>query len=149
MTAYTVTLPLASTSGKPSTGHNEPYFMSVVIDFSSQTNAASDTFAALTIPAKTMVLNAGIDILTVNSLGSNDSELALGGGATYVTAATYNSSTGAMTSGNAVGEMFVTYDAADTLDVTVTVSEGNGVIRVWAIFCDTSDPITAQRVTIA
>ena len=39
---------------------------SEVVDFSSTTNAATDTFDVIAIPANTMVLAAGVDVLTAD-----------------------------------------------------------------------------------
>ncbi len=44
---------------------------SEVVDFSSTTNAASDTFDVIGIPANTLVINAGCDILTADSAGNS------------------------------------------------------------------------------
>jgi len=150
MATYTVTKPLVGT-GSPSEGSNHPYFMSVVIDFSSQTNVATDVFSALTIAAKSMVIAAGIDILTKDTAG-NSSTLDLVdsvNSVTYVAAAAHSSAAGAMTSSDAAAEMFVTYDTADTLDVTIGTGASNALVRVWAIVQDYSNPITAQRVVMA
>jgi hypothetical protein len=41
-----------------------------------------------------------------------------------------------MTSGDALAEMFVSYAAADTLDVTVATANVNSKVRVWALLAD-------------
>lgn len=133
------------TAGHP-TKKNAPYLAETVIDFSSQTNAATDVFQAINVPANACVLNAGVDVLTVDSAG-NSGTVALGDGTVVYIAATAPTSAVQLANGDAVGEMFVWYDAADTLDVTVATGAINAVIRVWAIIVDGDDPITTQRVT--
>jgi len=153
MVTQVVTKPVFGASGHP-TKHNLPYFTSIVIDYSTQTHTSSDVIEAITIPANTMVIACGIDVLTldagtgkldlVDSVHSN----------TYVAAATL-AATGQMLHSNAIGalgstEVFVSYDATDTLDVTNSVAVlTTGVVRVWAIMCDYTDPVETQRVTIA
>ena len=41
--------------------------MSEVVDFSSTTNAATDTFDVIGIPANTLVLSAGVDVLSAGT----------------------------------------------------------------------------------
>lgn len=141
-----------SITGIGTAGHqahkNIPYLMDVVIDFSSTTNAAADVFQALSIPADTVVLNAGIDVLTVDAAG-NSGTVALGDGSVTYVAATAPTTATALTSGDAVAEMFVCYATANTLDVTVATGEIDAKIRVWALVCDYSNPSAAQVVTFA
>tara|TARA_Y100000310_G_C20702909_1_gene831666 strand:- start:1810 stop:2259 length:450 start_codon:yes stop_codon:yes gene_type:complete len=128
-----------------------PHLLSEVVDFSSTTNATSDVFQVLNIPAGAMVLNAGIEVLTADTAG-NSGTLALDdsvNSVTYVTAASV-ASTGAMTSGDAVGEMFVTFVGADTLDVTIGTGAVNAVVRVWAIVMDLTEANTSvQKLTFS
>lgn len=124
----------------------EPYFLSEVIDFSATTNAASDVFQALNVPAGTIVLNAGVDVLTVDSAGNSGTVALADGTVTYVAAAA-PTSTGNMTNADAVAEMFVAYDAVDTLDVTVGTGAINAKVRVWAIVVDATEISTDQRAT--
>ncbi len=58
------------TSGHP-TGYPTVKVISQVVDFSSTTNAANDVFQVLSLPANTLVLYAGLDILTADSAGNS------------------------------------------------------------------------------
>ena len=134
-------------AGLPATG-GDVKVLSEYIDFSATTNIATDVFQVLNIPAGSMVVSAGIDIVVADTAG-NSGTIALGDGTVaYVTAATI-AGTGSMTSGDALAELAVTYDAADTLDITVAVGAVNAEIRVWAVVADITSPNATQYVTFA
>lgn len=149
MATQTITKPLFGATGQ-SEGHNLPYFTSIVIDFGATTHTSTDVFATISVPVDTMVLAAGIDVLTVDAAG-NSGQIDLVDSVNSVTyvASAIPTTLGAMTSSDATAEMFVTYSTLDTLDVTVSVGILDGKVRVWALMCDLTDPITAQRVTFA
>jgi len=72
--------------------------MSEVVDFSSTTNAGGDSFDVIGIPANSLVIAAGCDVMTADTAG-NSGTLAVGdssGAAVYVAAAA-PTSTGQMT----------------------------------------------------
>ena len=117
----------ASSGGVP-----KVYAQSTVIDGTSTALTSGDVYQAINVPANSVVLSAGIDVITA---GTGTGTLALGDGTvTYVAAATQ--SAGQMTSGDALAELAVTYAAADTLDVTVATANVNSKIRVWAVLVD-------------
>ena len=117
----------ASSGGVP-----KVYAQSTVIDGTSTALTSGDVYQAINVPANSVVLSAGIDVITA---GTGTGTLALGDGTvTYVAAATQ--SAGQMTSGDALAELAVTYAAADTLDVTVATANVNSKVRVWAILVD-------------
>ncbi len=146
MVTQTITKPLFGATGQ-SEGKNHPYFTSIVLDFSTITHTSSDVFEVISIPANTMVLAAGVDVLT---LDAGSGTLALGDGSVVYVAASTAAAAGQETHSDAIGEVFVSYDTANTLDLTVaTAVLTTGVVRVWAIMCDYTDPIEAQRVTFA
>ena len=117
----------ASSGGVP-----KVYAQSTVIDGTSTALTSGDVYQAINVPANSLVLSAGIDVITA---GTGTGTLALGDGTvTYVAAATQ--SAGQMTSGDALAELAVTYAAADTLDVTVATANVNSKIRVWAVLVD-------------
>ena len=117
----------ASSGGVP-----KVYAQSTVIDGTSTALTSGDVYQAINVPANSLVLSAGIDVITA---GTGTGTLALGDGTvTYVAAATQ--SAGQMTSGDALAELAVTYAAADTLDVTVATANVNSKVRVWAILVD-------------
>ena len=129
---------LTITGGTGTTGHvagnavAKTYVQSTVIDGTSTALTNGDVYQAINLPANSIVMSAGIDVITA---GTGTGTLALGDGSvTYVAAATQ--SAGQMTSGDAVAELAVTYAAADTLDVTVGTADVNSKVRVWALIAD-------------
>ena len=132
-----------------SAGHKatmaKAYFMDAVIDFSTTTNATNDVFQVFELPAYSMVLNAGIEVLTVDTAG-NSGTVALGDGTIVYVAAAVPTSAAFMTSFDAVAEGFVDYKAADTLDVTVGTGAINAKIRVWAIVIDITNRGSSSQV---
>ena len=129
---------LTKTGGTGTTGHvsgngvAKTYVQSTVIDGTSTALTSGDVYQAINLPANSIVMSAGIDVITA---GTGTGTLALGDGTvTYVAAATQ--SAGQMTSGDAVAELAVTYAAADTLDVTVATADVNSKVRVWALIAD-------------
>jgi len=99
----------------------------------------------LNVGAGQVVLMAGVDVLTAETTNTS-TEAALGDGSvTYVTAAVV-SSTGSMTGVDALGEIGVSYDAADTLDITSSVAAPTDAkLRVWAVIADFTSPDVTQR----
>jgi hypothetical protein len=104
---------------------------SEVVDFSSTTNAASDTFDVIGIPANTLVINAGCDILTADSAG-NSGTIAIGDSAsgTYYVAAATVAAAGQMTVANDDAKA---YSSANDIRVTVGTGAINAKVRVWAV----------------
>ncbi len=147
MATQTITKPLFGTSGHD-TKRNVPYYTSIVINFSSQSHTSTDVFEVLTIPAGTMVLAAGVEKLVADSAG-NSNNMALGDGSATWVAAGVTTGTGQMTGLDAIGDLYVHFAAANTVDLTLSGGTANGTVRVWAVMLDTSDPITEQRVTFA
>jgi uncharacterized cupredoxin-like copper-binding protein len=129
---------LTKTGGTGTTGHvsgngvAKTYVQSTVIDGTSTALTNADVYQAINLPANSIVMSAGIDVITA---GTGTGTLALGDGSVvYVAAATQ--SAGQMTSGDPVAELAVTYAAADTLDVTVGTADVNSKVRVWALIAD-------------
>jgi hypothetical protein len=134
--------------------------LSVVVDFSSTTNAANDVFECIELAANTYVVTAGIEVMTADSAG-NSGTVSLGDGDDvdrYVTAQTIantnlvpiRAQAGAGSQGTtSIG--YGNYTAADTIDIVVATGAINAVIRVWAIVAD-YDGLggnEAQKVTFA
>ncbi len=148
MATQTITKPLFGATGH-TTKANAPYLSSVVIDFAATTHTSSDVFEAIHIPANTMVLAAGIDVLTLDA-GTGKVDLVDSLNSITYVAALVITSAGQLAASDATAEMFVAYDSADTLDVTVSVAVfTTGVIRPWAVLMDMTNPIETQRVTFA
>ena len=126
------------TTGHPSNGRT-PYLVENTIDISAINSAAGtaigDVIQALDIPAETLIMEAGIEVLTALS-SSVTMDLGITGGVvdTYADGDT-----------NATGYSALSTDArvisasADTLDVlTLVAASSAGKIRVWAVLCDVS-----------
>lgn len=147
MATYTITG--VGTTGFPAHGAGVRVIAEVV-DFSATTNAASDVFEVLSIPADTVVLGAGINVITADTAG-NSGTLALGDGGDadrYVAASTV----AAVAQETAIFATTVPYlnASADTIDLTVATGAINAVVRVWAIIADCSGGVeTAQTVTFS
>ena len=103
--------------------------MSEVVDFSSTTNAGGDTFDVIGVPANTLVLAAGCDILTADTAG-NSGTLAVGdsSGAAIYSAAAAPTSTGQKT----LTDDPKAYSAGDDIRLTVATGAINAKVRVWA-----------------
>tara|TARA_R100000479_G_scaffold27546_1_gene10586 strand:+ start:74 stop:517 length:444 start_codon:yes stop_codon:yes gene_type:complete len=103
--------------------------MSEVVDFSSTTNAGGDTFDVIGVPANTLVLAAGCDILTADTAG-NSGTLAVGdsSGAAIYSAAAAPTSTGQKT----LTDDPKAYSAGDDIRLTVASGAINAKVRVWA-----------------
>ena len=147
MATYTITG--VGTTGFPAHGAGVRVIAEVV-DFSATTNAAADVFEVLSIPADTVVLGAGINVITADTAG-NSGTLALGDGGDagrYVAASTV----AAAGQETAIFATTVPYlnASADTIDLTVATGAINAVVRVWAIIADCSGGVeTAQTVTFS
>jgi hypothetical protein len=137
MATYNVT-GAGGTAGHPSNGRT-PYLVENTIDVSainSDSGAAqNDVLQAMDIPAETVIMEAGIEVITACS-SSVTLDLGITGGDVDI-----------YTDGdtNATGYSALTATArhvaaaADTLDVLVlSAASSAGKIRVWAIMCDVS-----------
>ena len=137
MATYNVT-GAGGTTGHPSNGRT-PYMVENTIDVSainsSSGTANGDVVNALDIPAETLIMEAGIEVITALS-SSATMDLGITGGDVdrYVDGDT-----------NATGYATLTATArvvvatADTLDIlTAGADSSAGKVRVWAVLCDVS-----------
>ena len=137
MATYNVT-GVGGSTGHPSNGRT-PYLVENTIDVSAVNGdsgaAQNDVLQAMDIPAETVIMEAGIEVLTACS-SSVTLDLGITGGDVDI-----------YTDGdtNATGYSTLTATArhvaasADTLDVLVlSAASSAGKIRVWAIMCDVS-----------
>ena len=125
------------TTGHPSNGRT-PYLVENTIDFTPFDPAANDIVQAIDVPAESIVMNAGLEVLTVSPSGvtldlgdANDVDKYVDGydstGAGYG-AAVINASN--------VGHV---YGSADTIDIKVLGAQDTAAkVRVWAVICDIS-----------
>ena len=137
MATYNVT-GAGGTAGHPSNGRT-PYLVENTIDVSAVNGdsgaAQNDVLQAMDIPAETVIMEAGIEVITACS-SSVTLDLGITGGDVDI-----------YTDGdtNATGYSALTATArhvaaaADTLDVLVlSAASSAGKIRVWAVMCDVS-----------
>ena len=125
------------TTGHPSNGIT-PYLVENTIDMSAFDPAAGDIVQAIDVPAESIVMNAGLEVLTVSPSGvtldlgdANDVDkyvdgydsTGLGYGAAVINASN-------------VGHV---YGSADTIDIKVLGAQDTSAkVRVWAVICDIS-----------
>mgnify|MGYP005721376697 FL=1 len=104
--------------------------MSEVIDFTSTTTAASgDTFDVIGIPANTLVMSAGVDVLVADTAG-NSGTIAIGDSGDpdqYV-----NEVAPTSTGQQALLVAPEAYSAGDDIRLTIATGAINGKVRVWA-----------------
>ena len=104
--------------------------MSEVIDFTSTTTANSgDTFDAIGIPANTLVMSAGVDVLVADTAG-NSGKIAIGDSTDpdqYVDEVAPSS-----TGQQALLVAPEAYSAGDDIRLTIATGAINGKVRVWA-----------------
>ena len=125
-------------TGHPANGRT-PYLVENTIDVSAVNSSAGttngDILQALDIPAETLIMEAGIEVITALS-SSATMDLGITGGDVdrYVDGDT-----------NATGYATLTATArvvvasADTLDIlTAGADSSAGKVRVWAVLCDVS-----------
>ena len=135
------------TTGHPANGRT-PYLVENTIDVSAVNGdsgaAQNDVLRCLDIPAETLIMEAGVEVITALS-SSVTLDLGITGGDVdrYVDGDT-----------NATGYSAPTATArtviasADTLDVLVlSAAAAAGKIRVWAVLCDVSGIDETDRNT--
>ena len=137
MATYDLTA-AGGTTGHPANGRT-PYLVENTIDVSAINGdsgaAQNDVLRALDIPAETLIMEAGIEVITALS-SSATMDLGITGGDVdrYVDGDT-----------NATGYATLTATArvvvasADTLDIlTAGADSSAGKVSVWAVLCDVS-----------
>ena len=146
MATYNVTGP-GGTTGHPTRGRR-PYLVENTIDISAINGdsgaAQNDVIQALDIPAETLIMEVGIEVLTALS-SSVTLDLGITGGDVdiYVDGDTNATGYAALT-----GTARHIAASADTLDVLVlSAASSAGKIRVWAVMCDVSGVDETDRNT--
>jgi len=125
------------TTGHPSNGRT-PYLVENTVDFSSFDPAANDLVQMIDVPAESVVMNAGLEVLTASP---SSVTLDMGDGDTvdiYVDG--YDStSTGYAGIHQDVLSTGKVYGSADTLDIKVLGAQDTSAkVRAWAVICDIS-----------
>ena len=157
MATWTVT-------GGGSTGHsaNAPTVKvySEIVDFSEFTTAGTDVVEVIELPANSLVLYAGMDVLTADGSG-NSNALSLGDGADvdrWISASTPTAgieTTRARAGDSSLGTTsigYAYYASADTIDIVSSVGVTTSAkVRVFAVVadCDGHGDNEDQNVTFA
>jgi len=143
MATYNVT-GVGGTTGHPSNGRT-PYMVENTIDVSAVNGdsgaAQNDVLKCIDVPAETLIMAAGVEVLTACSssvvidIGVTGSTAGFSDPDAYVDA--YDA-TGAAYSGS-LGVLPLICKVADTIDALMAgAASSAGKIRVWAILCDLS-----------
>ena len=137
MATYNVT-GVGGTTGHPSNTRT-PYLVENTIDVSAVNgdsgSANGDILYAIDIPAETLIMEAGIEVITALS-SSATMDLGITGGDVDNFVDGDTNATGYATL-TATARLVVA--SANTLDVlTAGAASSAGKIRVWAVFCDVS-----------
>lgn len=150
-------------TGGGNTGHSadgkKVRVISEIVDFSEFTIATNDVIQVIELPANSLVLYAGLDVLTADSAG-NSGTLSLGDGADvdrYVAASTATAgieTTRARAGDSSLGTTsigYAYYAAADTIDLVNATGSINAKVRVFAVVadCDGLGDTEGQNVTFS
>jgi len=137
MATYNVT-GVGGTTGHPSNGRT-PYLVENTIDISAVNGdsgtTSGDILYALDIPAETLIMEAGVEVLTALT-SSVTMDLGITGGDVdiYVDGDTNATGYGTLT---ATARHIAS--SADTLDIlTGGANSTAGKVRIWAVMCDVS-----------
>ena len=141
MATYDVTGP--GGTNRPSRrnpGVRTPYLIENTIDVSAINGdsgaAQNDVLRVLDLPAETLVMEAGIEVITALS-SSVTMDLGITGGDVDIYADGDTNATGYSTLTATARHIAATADTLDVLEAAGTASTA-GKIRVWAILCDIS-----------
>ena len=137
MATYNVT-GVGGTTGHPSNGRT-PYLVENTIDISAVNGdsgtTSGDILYALDIPAETLIMEAGVEVLTALT-SSVTMDIGITGGDVdlYVDGDTNATGYGTLT---ATARHIAS--SADTLDIlTGGANSTAGKVRIWAVMCDVS-----------
>ena len=155
--ATITTLAGGATAGR--TVGSVPYLVDKNIDFAAAATAkgsalaAADVIEAISVPANTVILNAGLEIVTVLGGESSDNTFDLGTGVdadVFVDGFDADAAAaGAYAQNAAAFQPIVVGATADTIDITIataTTAPTSGVVRVWAILMNVDGRIGADEV---
>ena len=117
----------------------KPQIVEVVLDFSSTSLTTSDSVEVFELPANSLVLMAGVEVLTLASTGSP--VLDLGDDADDdIYAAAVAGHTALASGTTSVGKF---YTAADTIDLIANTATFDGKVRVYAVIAELGTAETA------
>lgn len=131
------------TTGHPST-RRKPYYVENTIDISLFSPAIADIIQCLSVPAETLVLAAGLEVLTASSslvtfdLGITGTTAGHSDFDAFVDAYDATGTGHAPMDATDASAMLIA-KAAETIDiVTAGAIDAAGKVRVWALLCDIS-----------
>ena len=148
MATYDVTGPGGTNRpGRYNPGVRTPYLVENTIDISAINGdagtAADDVLRVIDLPAETLVMEAGIEVLTALS-GSVTMDLGITGGDVDIYCDNDTNATGYSTLTATARHVAATADTLDVLEAGGTASTA-GKIRVWAILCDVAGVDESDR----
>jgi hypothetical protein len=136
-----------------------PYLVERYIDFAAAATAkgealaSADVIECISVPVNTVILNAGLEIITVLGGESNDNTFDLGTGVdadVFVDGFDADAAAaGAYAQNAAAFQPLVVGATADTIDITIataTTAPTSGVVRVWAVLMSVDGRIVANEV---
>ena len=136
MATYTVT---GAVAGVPL--GIKPQIVEVVLDFSSTSLTTSDSVEVFEMKANTLVLMAGVEVMTAASTGSPVLDLGDDSDDDLYVAALSGSATGHEIN-NAAGTAKL-YTSADTIDLIANTATFDGKVRVFAVIAELGSGETA------
>ena len=155
MATYNVT-GVGGTTGHPSNGRT-PYLVENTIDVSAVNgdsgSAQNDVLKCIDVPAETLIMAAGVEVLTACSssvvidIGVTGSTAGFSDPDAYVDAYDATGASYAPRDPTSVAIM-LTCKVADTIDALMAgAASSAGKIRVWAVLCDISGVDESDRNT--
>lgn len=153
----TISIAAGATAGR--TAGSVPYLVDVVVDFAAAATekgealAAADVIEALSVPANTCILNAGLEVIT--AAGGESSDVTYDLGVTGVDADVFvdgfdgDAAAAGAYAQNAAAFQPVVIGTADTIDLliaTATTAPTSGKVRVWAVLMNVDGRIAADEV---
>jgi hypothetical protein len=140
---------LAGSASAGRTAGAVPYLVDVTIDFAAAATAkgsalaAADVIECINVPADTLILNAGMEVVTVLGGESNDTTFDLGvtgvDADVFVDGFDADAAAAGAYAQNAAAFQPLIVGTADTIDLliaTATTAPTGGKVRVWALMCD-------------
>jgi len=155
--ATVTTLAGGKTAGR--TAGSVPYFVDVEIDFAAAATAkgsalaAADVIECISVPANSLVLNAGFEVIT--AAGGESADNAWDLGVTGVDADVFvdgfdgDAAAAGDYAQNAAAFQPVVIATADTIDLLIqaaTTAPTSGKLRVWAVLMDIDGRYGADEV---
>ena len=154
--ATITTLAGAASAGR--TAGAVPYLVDVTIDFAAAATAkgsalaAADVIEALSVPVDTVILNAGMEVITALGGESSDTTFDLGTGVdadNFVDGFDADAAAAGAYAQNAAAFQPIVNATADTIDLliaTATTAPTSGEVRVWAVLMNVDGRPTRASV---